>query len=718
MAFIFYEKLFARMAALRASDLDADGNVVHGYVLGERPIKMYFQGMTIPDSIVGGVDCSGSTLSAVYLEWQELKGQNFAQAGSERLPAAFYEYFVPYATLDGEAGFRESSAGAVHTYLEATVGDGGSYNVIAERRNLRRGDLAQIWWNGNASTLTTAQRMKGHSVFIHDRLVDDQGRVWFQVLSSQNPNHKDTDGIGIAGSGKKKYSADAATQKELYEAGKWYRYEENGSGSGVIPELFVARFRRPFPCWPASLDEPAPEIGPVVAPPEAARWHAQIESSRRGGYFPLGLNRTWHGGAHLRPGKGKPVYAVADGVIVAARCPEVDGALDAARKRRPAESFPSRGFALVRHQLRIDSKPRVFYSLYLHLDGDLADPDLAKVRWLWQTRATPGNNLSVDPGARVRLDGGDVVPLAHPIGAGEVVGFTAEDDVHVEIFAEEDIVDGSYPEKQLVEDTDADLFIDQKKFLDFLDEKLDLRNKIEDTWWGGVRVKQDGMITADEVRLFFQLGQEQDRRKVRGMVCKHLSEWSAKVEWPKLAELAGWGYLADDSRKQLIDACKLYAWLDDDLARHCKLPASHVLYHYHPITFLAWLRGRVLDAKAEGVVQEVVPFLAGAGARADVPDRVLWYVDDDATGKDGKRLEALALFGGSESAPDSKKLLVTDADPPQPRKEEGPWEEQADWTSSDGTQHFVRVSAAGEPPEWICVKWGAAVYAERRGSAA
>ncbi|MDC3956759.1 penicillin-insensitive murein endopeptidase [Polyangium jinanense] len=61
------------------------------------------------------------------------------------------------------------------------------------------------------------------------------------------------------------------------------------------------------------------------------------------GYFPLGTNTTWHGGAHLHVAEGTAVHAMFDGRIVAARLPA------AADKSKGA--FGSRNFILIRHEI-------------------------------------------------------------------------------------------------------------------------------------------------------------------------------------------------------------------------------------------------------------------------------------------------------------------------------------------------------------------------------
>ena len=187
---MLYENLFAHMVDLRARDLP--------YVYATRPFTMYFaDGVEAGEGGNGpGVDCCGVTLAAVYMEFEDLLGQPFNTRGQQRLAGNCYTSWLPYEDNVGNPGFREAAAGSAHTYMRVIVGDGGAYNFIGDIRNLRRGDLAQIWWHGEEAGGNL--QFVGHSVFIHDTRVDEQGRVLFQVLSAQGAS--DTAGVGVAGS--------------------------------------------------------------------------------------------------------------------------------------------------------------------------------------------------------------------------------------------------------------------------------------------------------------------------------------------------------------------------------------------------------------------------------------------------------------------------------------------------------------------------------------
>lgn len=107
-----------------------------------------------------------------------------------------------------------------------------------------------------------------------------------------------------------------------------------------------------------------------------------------GGFFPLGVSGTWHGGVHLYADEKTPVHAMADGWVVACRLKSDPDALKG--------PFGSTNFILVRHETRGRVFNRVarglksrtvytWFSLYMHVGGlpaETGTPELAKVSWL------------------------------------------------------------------------------------------------------------------------------------------------------------------------------------------------------------------------------------------------------------------------------------------------------------------------------------------------
>ena len=131
---------------------------------------------------------------------------------------------------------------------------------------------------------------------------------------------------------------------------------------------------------------------------------SDIKSSRMSlqpyqGYFPLGLQGSWHGGIHLACEKDGSIHCCSDGVVVAARLPSKDPA-------KPVHG--SRNFVLVRHETA-DHQP--YWSLYMHLRPNPlseSDPRLQlAMPWLFRLTLTKtedgGTALRASPDAKSAL---------------------------------------------------------------------------------------------------------------------------------------------------------------------------------------------------------------------------------------------------------------------------------------------------------------------------
>jgi hypothetical protein len=92
-------------------------------------------------------------------------------------------------------------------------------------------------------------------------------------------------------------------------------------------------------------------LDPKAAP--SAKFFHNTEAGK-GGWFPLGVSRTWHGGVHLYANAGTKVHALADGEIVGCRVGEAED----------AKAYGSRNFVIVKHTWQ--AKTKDFYSLYMH----------------------------------------------------------------------------------------------------------------------------------------------------------------------------------------------------------------------------------------------------------------------------------------------------------------------------------------------------------------
>jgi hypothetical protein len=784
MKCVRYERLFVQMKSLR--DLGLPYDLGHGI-----PFDQYFNGTTVfvdnectkhgqktraqlaelnharqaagqppmPPQIPHGpsVNCVTGTEASLYREWELVHAKHFASPAdaASRIDKWLHYYWMINNDARQHPEYIQGCAYALDRHAGVVVQDGG-LSYLANPRNLRRGDAAQIWWRGvdhlvkvqvknldgspaldaNGNPKTKLQRdYEGHSVFIHDVMVKKGGEVWFQVLSAQAQN--DTKGVGVAGSKLAKYDVTQSVQAELFAEGRWMRYLTGWQqGQDVpnlytdIPEIYVARLQRPFPVWPVALKDdhadwlPLPEAtvdaaeGTVDRYAKATRAHEYFLNNESGsdGFFPIGTSRAWHGGIHLHA-PGARVRAISDGVIVAARCAAKDDDLAAQQLARDgaeaSESLPSRAFVLIRHQIMFGKTEKAFYSLYMHLDAALpnATDKLMEARWLWQARQPAPHKLA-GYSAQVGklLAQGDVVLFAHPVAAGEVIGFVCGDYVHVEVFASEDITDESYPTRKVIEaGDDPSLFSDSPKVL----AKLEDASRVVSWLAIDSAYRGNEMVGADEIADHFQSRCELDRQAMRGVVTHHVSEWSTAIDWSEIGQQKAWAYYSEASVKKLAEIAQLYAWMSPEIASKCKLPANHQLWHYHPVVFIEWLSEQVAIGNVTAMVQDVVTFLANAGEDfdahgADKP-ATRWRIDETFQNSAGHAITELALFPGTADAPNTR--------PPRGRalaSSAGPWEQIGDpVTTTSGTFVLVELEPA---PRWICVSSGADTYAREDDS--
>jgi|GEM_PF-5991552 len=117
------------------------------------------------------------------------------------------------------------------------------------------------------------------------------------------------------------------------------------------------------------------------------------------GYFPLGMQGSWHGGIHLACNGDSSIHCCADGVVVAARLPSKD-------PEKPVHG--SRNFVLVRHETP-DQQP--YWSLYMHLRPNPYSESDTRMQlampWLFQLTLTKtedgGTALRAGPDAQCAL---------------------------------------------------------------------------------------------------------------------------------------------------------------------------------------------------------------------------------------------------------------------------------------------------------------------------
>ena len=371
-------------------------------------------------------------------------------------------------------------------------------------------------------------------------------------------------------------------------------------------------------------------LEPTRVKAEAERYFTNNETQTVG-WYPMGINQTWHGGIHLAAPRGTPVRALTDGVVVAAHF------------GKGATKLGSNNFVLLMHRVPIpttkpaaEPKQFVFYSLYMHLDCiDTEGLDDHEIPWLAQlartgatAQATPApadEGVEVEPCEQISaaawlevghhmaaLKRGMVAKIAYrddPIHvlSGQVLGrvglFGPEGEwtsqVHVEVFADEgwkEAIDIGVHGRHLVEtddDVGADLFVENRDITSL---------------FGGGRPKSSLVHTRTvdpaTIEAFWQDPSSylEEKRYLRKLVTRHVSEWSDQVDWiTSLSKASDWDGKIADFRKILkggaigndaIATVLPFTWLTKDVAEHIGLDTrdwrGH-LDHFHPIHFLMWL---------------------------------------------------------------------------------------------------------------------------------
>ena len=322
------------------------------------------------------------------------------------------------------------------------------------------------------------------------------------------------------------------------------------------------RFSMPIFWEPPKAGDIAPyvpdEHGALVA--ASAKLDA-IALDADAGYFPVGPwgeSRLWHGGLHLAGSAGQPVFAPFPGRVVAARM-GADTAIG------------STNFVLLRHDLALGPLKTRFFSLHMHL----ADATKSASPPAWLAESTTWKS-DYKPGAVILLDE-PVLAAAH---IGEM-GSAGPDghrrvQLHFEIFSTGDLF-SSLPNTpwDLVDGTTGGRFSDLPR----IDQMIDTNH--------------DQRFERSELATFFAGG---GAGQTRNFVTFHVSEWTADPSWNEALRVP-----ADfkDIPPSEIDAMVAEQitpglWWDARVAKHAKLPPDGVVYHYHPIAFIAWFNEQLL----------------------------------------------------------------------------------------------------------------------------
>lgn len=300
---------------------------------------------------------------------------------------------------------------------------------------------------------------------------------------------------------------------------------------------------------------------------EAARYF-ELSEQDAPAYFPvgpLGDSRLWHGGVHLPATEGDAVHAIARGRIVAARL-------------GPPCPLGSCSFVLLRHQTTLQQQTMTFFSLYFHVGGaaELGAPGSPALPWVERVPEGPG---------RETLARGEVALLELEVDAGEVIASAAEAgpaghrqaQLHFAVFSVDELARRVDPEAwEVIESDGRRRLCDDPAILRRIDRPLG-------------RQRPDGRLSRRELRNFFQLSPQ--REDLRRVVVRHRSEWTPGGWAEELDRAPDFARLAPAQRQRLIaQQIAPTTWWTSAVADHAGLPRDGVIYAYHPIGFVLWLK--------------------------------------------------------------------------------------------------------------------------------
>lgn len=382
---------------------------------------------------------------------------------------------------------------------------------------------------------------------------------------------------------------------------------------------------------------------------EYAESYYKNNETQTTGWYPMGINQTWHNGIHLAAPKGTPVRAMTDGVVVAARF-----------GKNPTK-LGHNNFVLLRHKVPVPPKDKtaepkqfIFYSLYMHLEPldvlNITETTPNWVKELYRIRqgreqepsaedepppppreggeeeeAAPeeedpdaGDTLDEDVWLELGEHGEKVLARGfiskvawkqNPINvlAGEAIGTVGmfgpegewKSQIHVEVFADtgwKDAVDFGIHGRYLIElddDVGSDLFVENRDILSLFGNPR-----------RGASLLPSKVLDQATIESFWMLEGEYPEEKsyLRKLVVRHVSEWSDRVDWVQsLSAAEDWYGKVADFKKILkgtsiandaISTVLPFIWLSKDVAEHIGLDVSNwrgVLDFFHPIHFLMWL---------------------------------------------------------------------------------------------------------------------------------
>jgi N-acetyl-anhydromuramyl-L-alanine amidase AmpD len=344
------------------------------------------------------------------------------------------------------------------------------------------------------------------------------------------------------------------------------------------------------------------QVSKVHALEAAEAYFQNTEQGNTGGHFPVGLNQAWHTGAHLNLKAGTPIYAPADGLVMAARNLE-------------SEAQGSTNLVVIGHSMKIGSSERTFYSVLQHVQQEALGTG-SNIPWIKRFAEMEGPiglpDDARDPKAapgHIALENGRVALGKVPVKAGELVGhvgtfnpsLTRGSPVGLLDFATiaaSPLLPSNDPTFEMVsDDADNSLLCTSRAVWKRVTQERDaLRGLIEGSY----------PLDPTEIRAFYS--RNPNAKAMRWLAVRHPTEYSKETDFsfvygPRL----DFEWSARQAAKQQLKKVRKFLWWDDVLAKHLGFNKEGLVWAYHPIALLSVLAmgeaRRALEVDEDGGVR-------------------------------------------------------------------------------------------------------------------
>lgn len=421
------------------------------------------------------------------------------------------------------------------------------------------------------------------------------------------------------------------------------------------------REKRAF-CWPVNPGDPNKALffgAGSKKDIDTAKDYMTNTFDGGSGLYPFSRTLLWHDGVHLFSGSASKAFCIRDGWVVAAR---FDKTVKVKDSTGTEIDYGSANFVLVLHEDpglydMLDNRtygennspyPLKYLSLYMHL-GKL-DETIPWVKLLKERDPDRWTKIQAAPDKVYNLSG-----IALPVRAGDQLGVMGKHNpfaarpttapapakqavydnaknkyvMHFEIFSETNLLEKFDPDKKLAGSwtiTDAD----KNAAAEDIVKKLDKLEGVQDA---DTKAFNDAAAAADKADPGQQDASAWTNNLTKGIlntlskvVAKHASEWNA--DWDSIINkrFKTWGLdnAGKEHLKKVIAGFKWYkdAYKNDGIhtAKLTGLPATGIVFHYHPVRMLMWLGHltRTLDHQPTGGVDSS-GYPISTNVYADIP---------------------------------------------------------------------------------------------------